>query len=82
MAYYATETELPIEVVLRRAAAFFGPQGVGLEVARHSLHHLFLTGERGHISVMAGMGRTGTAVDVETRAWDPQVRDFLCQIAR
>ena len=82
MAYYSVQTDFRSEEVLGRAEAYFASLGLGLEVAWSSPHHLYLTGEKGHVSVMAGPGRTRTAVDVETRSWDPQVRDFLRQIAR
>ena len=82
MAYYIVESSLQSEEVLGLAEVYFGSRGLGLEAARPNPRHLYLTAEEGHVSVMAGPGRTRTAVDVETRAWDPQVRDFLRQIAR
>ena len=81
MAYYAVQSDLRSEEILGLAEAYFGPGGLGLDAARPNPHHLYLAGEEGHVSVMAGPGGMKTAVDVETRALDPQVREFLRQIA-
>ena len=82
MAYYSTETRLASEEVIRRAIAYFGPGGLGLEVCQQDPCRVEFSGGGGHVMIAANAGEKKTAVDLETREWDFQVRQFMHEIAR
>ena len=82
MAHYSTETRLTSEEVLRRATLYFGPEGLGLEVCQQDPCRMDFTGGGGHVTIAASAEGGKTAVDLETREWDFQVRQFMSEIAR
>ena len=82
MAYYGTETRLASEEVLRRAISYFGPGGLGLAVSQQGPCCINFSGGGGHVTITANTGEEKAMVDLETREWDFQVRQFMHEIAR
>lgn len=75
---YAVETKLDPEEVYRRAEAYFGPEGNGMELAEGTpgcCAH-FVT-NLGFVRIDIHGGEKKTTVDLETREYDIQVRDFM-----
>jgi hypothetical protein len=80
MALYSVETRVSPEQAIREAVAFFGPGGLGLEVAHQNFCSARFEGGGGHIYVSATDGKK-TTVELETREWDYHVRQFIRDIA-
>jgi uncharacterized protein (DUF39 family) len=78
MMKYGTETGLSTEEVLNKAEKYFGEGGLGLEVTSRDDCCIYLEGGGGHVAVTVVQGKK-TAVDVETREWDYQVKKFISE---
>jgi len=76
------ETKQSPQAVLDKAAAFFGPAGLGLTLHQRSEEFVAFQGGGGYVTVTAT--RTAeddrTTVDLESREWDYPVRQFLGEI--
>jgi hypothetical protein len=78
MARYGKESHFETKEVLRRAEAFFGPDGLGLKVVERSECCVSFEGSGGHVTISAARCRPKkTEVDLETREWDYQVKRFM-----
>ncbi|MBW2057737.1 MAG: hypothetical protein JRH07_18570 [Deltaproteobacteria bacterium] len=78
MGRYGRDTGLAPEEVLRQAAEFFGPDGLGLKVVEQNDCCVSFEGGGGHVMVSAASSESGrTDVELETREWDFQVRSFM-----
>ena len=76
-----TETRLKPEEVIERAIKYFGPDGqYGLRVSQQTDTNICFEGSGGGVEVTACAGEEGTSVDVISREWDSQVRDFMTRI--
>ena len=73
-------TKLDKDEVIERAVAFFGPGGYGLEVAEQADGYAAFTGGGGGIEVTVSTEGRKTAVDLLSREWDYQVKEFLDKI--
>ncbi len=73
---YGTETKLSTSEVLKKAEAYFGEGGLGLQVTSRDECCLSLEGGGGHVTVTVTAGDK-TSVDVETQEWDFQVKSFM-----
>lgn len=73
-------TKLDKEEVIKRAVAFFGPGGYGLEVTEEADGYAAFTGGGGGIEVTAVTEGKKTSVDLLSQEWDYQVREFLDKI--
>lgn len=73
---YGTETKLGTSEVLKKAEAYFGEGGLGLQVTSRDECCLSLEGGGGHVTVTVTAGDK-TSVDVETQEWDFQVKSFM-----
>ncbi len=71
------ESKLKPEAVIRRAVDFFGAKGLGLILKEEDKNMVYLEGGGGGVRVSVSGSRKGTVVDVETREWESQVKDFL-----
>ena len=76
MAAYYVETKLSPEKVLAKALATFGEGGAGLDVTEQSQCCARFEGGGGHVFVTVSEGDKNK-VDLETREWDYQVRQFM-----
>ncbi len=76
----ATTTKLSPEEAVKRAVDFFGPGGYGLEVKNQESNCASFAGGGGGVEVTACAEEKGTSVELESREWDFQVREFIRQI--
>jgi hypothetical protein len=76
----AVKTKLKPEEVLRRAVNFFGPGGQGLEVKDESPGYVCLEGGGGSVEVTASAEDKGASVELMSREWDYQAKEFLDNI--
>ena len=82
MARYSVETKLSTEQAIEQAVAYFGPGGVGLEVTEQGDCCTHFVGGGGHVRVTVAAGERRTTVELETREWDYDVKQFMRKIAR
>jgi len=75
---YGKETELEPSEVLDLAEEYFGEGGLGLEITSRDDCCISLAGGGGHVTVTVIDGEK-TEVDVETREWDYQVKEFIAE---
>lgn len=71
------ESKLKPEDVIKRAVIFFGSKGLGLILKEEDKNSVYLEGGGGGVRVTASTGKKGSTVDVETREWESQVKDFM-----
>jgi len=76
----ATKTHLAPQEVIKRALEFFGPSGYGLKVTDQGETCTTFEGGGGGVWVTACKDNGSTSVDVETREWENQVKEFARKI--
>jgi hypothetical protein len=74
------KSKLPTAEVIKRAVKFFGPGGFGLEVTDQGSCCVEFEGAGGGVKVSASEAEKGTQVDIESREWEKQSKDFLASI--
>ena len=77
----AAKTKLSPEEIVKRAVAFFGPGGYGLEVKEQASGYICLEGGGGVVEVTASAQAKGASVELVSREWDYQVKEFLGTIS-
>ena len=75
-----TKTKLSPEEAIKRAVEFFGPGGYGLEVKNQTPDCAYFEGSDGGVNVTACIEEKGTSVELESREWDYQVKEFVRKI--
>jgi hypothetical protein len=80
MARYGVYTNKSTKEIIQQAVDFFGQDGVGLEVTDRSRCCASFVGGGGHVSVTVNDGEK-TEVEVVTREFDYDVKQFVRQIA-
>ena len=76
----ATKTKLSPEEAVKRAVEFFGPGGYGLKVMEQSTNCAYFEGGGGGVEVTACTEEKGTSVELISREWDYQVKEFIRKI--
>ncbi len=76
---YGAETRIKAGDVLKEAVRFFGPEGLGLQVADRTLTGVRLEGGGGYVDVQVRVGPQ-TEVDVVIHEWEAHAADFLRRI--
>lgn len=76
----ATKTKLSPEKAIERAVEFFGPDGYGLQVKEQSPECAYFEGGGGGVEVTACAEGRGSSVELLSREWDFQVREFIRNI--
>lgn len=76
----ATKTKLSPEKAIERAVEFFGPDGYGLQVKEQSPECAYFEGGGGGVEVTACKEGKGSSVELLSREWDFQVREFIRNI--
>jgi len=71
------DSTLKPEQVIKRAVDFFGSKGLGLIIKEEDKCTVYLEGGGGGVRVFAAEAKKGSKIDVETREWESQVKDFL-----
>jgi hypothetical protein len=77
----AAKTKLKPEAVIKRALAFFGPDGYGLQLREQSADYICLEGGGGIVEVSASAAAKGSSVELVSREWDYQLKEFLGSIS-
>lgn len=75
-----TKTKLSPEDAIKRAVDFFGPSGYGLEVKNQTPDHAIFEGGGGGVEVTACAEEKRTSVELFSREWDYQVKEFIRNI--
>ena len=76
----ATKTKMSPEEAIKRAVEFFGPGGYELEVKEQKPDCASFEGGGGGVEVTACSEEKGTSVELESREWDYQVKEFIGKI--
>jgi hypothetical protein len=79
MARYSVETKLSPEKAVEKATAYFAKRG--LEMTEQNPCCVSFEGGGGHVTITAVEGEKRTTVELETREWDYQVKEFMGKIA-
>jgi hypothetical protein len=79
MPRYGVQTKLSPEQIIQKALDFFGKDGVGLEITDQSRCCVSFQGGGGHVSLTVIEGEK-TEVELVTREWDYDVKQFMRQI--
>ena len=77
----ATKTKLNPEKAIEKAVEFFGPKGYKLEVKEQSEGCATFEGGGGGVEVTACAEEKGSTVELLSREWDYQVREFINKIS-
>ena len=77
MIRYGKNTKLGADKVLKRARAFFGPGGLGLDESESDDCHVRFQGGGGFVLISVCAGDKGTEVDLSTQEWENPVREFI-----
>ena len=75
-----TKTKLGPEEAIKRAVEFFGPGGYGLEVKNQTPDCASFEGGGGGVEVTACTEEKRTSVELFSREWDYQVKEFIRKI--
>ena len=75
------KTKMSPEETIKRAVAFFGAGGYGLEVKEQSAGYVYFEGGGGGVEVKAVAEGKGASVELVSREWDYQVKEFLGTIS-
>lgn len=73
-------SNLPPEEVLARAKKYFGRGGQGLELTEEGAACLTFTGGGGYVTASVCPEGKATKVDLASREWEHQVKEFLSKI--
>jgi 4a-hydroxytetrahydrobiopterin dehydratase len=80
MPRYSVETKQSPEEAIKKAIGYFGEAGLGLQADEQNPCCVYFEGGGGFVRVTAGKGEKRTEVELETREWDYQVKQFLHEI--
>jgi hypothetical protein len=81
MARYGVETKLSPEQAIEKAVAYFGEEGLGLEVTEQGPCCATFVGGGGHVRITATTGEPKTSIELVTREWDYDVKQFMRKVA-
>jgi hypothetical protein len=73
-------SKLKPEDVIKRAITFFGPGGLGLTIQEQDAGSVTLEGSGGGVNISATAAVKGSTVDVESREWEIQAKNFLASL--
>jgi hypothetical protein len=71
------ETKLKPQEVVKKAVAFFGPGGYGLQLKAEDDCTAYFEGGGGSVRVITVAGKKGSTVDIESVEWDYQAKQFF-----
>ena len=81
MARYGVATKLSPEQTIAKAVAWFGQEGLGLEVTERGDCCATFVGGGGHITITAKAGGPKTDIELVTREYEYDVKQFMRKIA-
>ena len=73
-------SKLGPEEAIKRAVKFFGPEGYGLDVKEQEGCCAYFEGGGGGVRVTASTEKKGSTVELESREWDYQAKEFIGKI--
>ncbi len=76
----SVKSKLAPEQAIKRAVAFFGPGGYGLKVTKQSDTCATFVGGGGGVDVTVCAEGKGASVELVSREWDSQVKEFIGKI--
>jgi len=76
----STKSKHSGEEVIKRAVKYFGPGGYGLKVVEEGNCCASFEGAGGGVRVTATEQKKGSTVDIESREWDFQAKEFLDKV--
>ena len=79
--HYEVLTGLMPHEAFEHAIVHFGPRGAGLHLISHTTQRLVFQGGGGHVAMTVTPGPQ-TMLEIETRAWDDAVHQFMAQVSR
>ena len=77
----AAKTKLKPGEVLKKAVDFFGPKGYKLKVTEQTADFASFEGGGGGVGVSASIEGKQTSVELTSREWDYQVKEFIGKIS-
>ena len=77
----AGKTKLTPQKAAAKAKEFFGPGGYGMSVTDETPTSVCFEGGGGAVEIDACAEDGGTGVELVSREWDFQVREFIAKIA-
>ena len=80
MIRYGKKTKLDPLQVLEKAERFFGPLGLGLEPQDQGSACGRWTGGGGFVHISTCQSAEGTEVDLQSREWETQAREFVARL--
>jgi len=80
MIHMERKSRLEPEELLGRLKKFFGKEGQGLELTEENASCLTFTGGGGYVTASVCLEGKLTKVDLVSREWEYQVKEFLSQI--
>ena len=81
MTRYGVKTRFSPEQIIEKAVAWFGKEGLGLEITERGDCCATFVGGGGHIAITATAGEPKTDIELVTREWDYDVKRFMRKIA-
>ena len=80
MGRYGKKTRLSCEKVIEKAKNFFGSGDVGLAIKECEKNCARSEDESGHVFITCCTDNEEAEIDLETREWDYQVKQFMREI--
>ncbi len=77
-----TKTKIKPEEVMTKALAFFGPRGYELEVIEQDDDFAYFKGGGGGVEIAVSKEDKVTSVEMVTREWEYQVKEFARSIKK
>lgn len=77
----AVNSKLKPDELIKRALDYFGPGGYGLEIVDETTGYVRLEGGGGVVEVIASAEGKGASVELVSREWDYQAKEFLGSIS-
>ena len=76
------KTSLAVEEVTKRLRAFFGKDGLGLDLKEDSTDCLNFQGSGGFVNAVICPDAGKTKIELSSQEWDKQVKDFASNLPR
>jgi hypothetical protein len=73
----STKTKMTPEEVIKKAIAFFGPNGYKLKIINQTDTSISFEEQGGGIDISACRQKSYSSVDFISREWDFQVKEFI-----
>jgi hypothetical protein len=75
------KSKLSPEEAVKRAVAFFGPGGLGMKITEQAPTCAYFRGvSESYVNVTACVEGKGSSVEVESREWDKEAKEFMTKI--